>query len=44
MQCGELRRITADALKEGYSQDGGRRAGGLEEIRSTDTEHLEFDP
>ncbi|MFC9289755.1 telomere-protecting terminal protein Tpg [Streptomyces sp. NPDC057052] len=39
----ELRRITAEALKEVYFQDGGRRAGQLEEVRFTDIEHLEFD-
>ncbi|MGW1650972.1 telomere-protecting terminal protein Tpg, partial [Streptomyces eurythermus] len=26
-----------------YFQDGGRRAGQLEEIRFTDIEHLEFE-
>jgi hypothetical protein len=31
------------ALKEVYFQDGGRRAGSLEEVRFTDIEHLEFD-
>ncbi|WP_327658672.1 MULTISPECIES: telomere-protecting terminal protein Tpg [unclassified Streptomyces] len=39
----ELRRIAADALREVYFQDGGRRAGSLEEVRFTDIEHLEFD-
>ncbi|AXG82233.1 telomere-protecting terminal protein Tpg [Streptomyces paludis] len=38
-----LREITAEALKETYFQDGGRRAGSLEEVRFTDIEHLEFD-
>ncbi|MEW2492892.1 telomere-protecting terminal protein Tpg [Streptomyces nodosus] len=38
-----LREITAEALKEVYFQDGGRRAGALEEVRFTDIEHLEFD-
>jgi transcriptional regulator with XRE-family HTH domain len=38
-----LRQITAEALKETYFQDGGRRAGSLEEVRFTDIEHLEFD-
>jgi hypothetical protein len=33
----------AEALKEVYFQDGGRRAGSLEEVRFTDVEHLEFD-
>ncbi|MBX7466552.1 telomere-protecting terminal protein Tpg [Streptomyces sp. NPDC001571] len=37
-----LREITAEALKEVYFQDGGRRAGSLEEVRFTDIEHLEF--
>ena len=38
-----LREITAEALKEAYFQDSGRRAGSLEEVRFTDIEHLEFD-
>ncbi|MFE9252500.1 telomere-protecting terminal protein Tpg [Streptomyces sp. NPDC007088] len=37
-----LREIAAEALKETYFQDGGRRAGSLEEVRFTDIEHLEF--
>ncbi|MFE3494744.1 telomere-protecting terminal protein Tpg [Streptomyces sp. NPDC059175] len=39
----ELKEIAAEALKEVYFQDGGRRAGQLEEIRFSDVEHLEFD-
>ncbi|MFJ4873239.1 telomere-protecting terminal protein Tpg [Streptomyces sp. NPDC088757] len=39
----ELQQITAEALKDVYFQDGGRRAGSLEEVRFTDVEHLEFD-
>ncbi|MFD3931758.1 telomere-protecting terminal protein Tpg [Streptomyces sp. NPDC058614] len=39
----ELKEIAADALREVYFQDGGRRAGSLEEVRFTDIEHLEFD-
>jgi hypothetical protein len=39
----ELREIAADALKEVYFQDSGRRAGQLEEVRFTDIEHLQFD-
>jgi hypothetical protein len=39
----QLRDIAADALKDVYFQDGGRRAGSLEEVRFTDVEHLEFD-
>ncbi|MEU2995729.1 XRE family transcriptional regulator [Streptomyces griseoincarnatus] len=39
----QLQQIAAEALKEVYFQDGGRRAGQLEEIRFTDIEHLEFD-
>ncbi|MFJ9352575.1 telomere-protecting terminal protein Tpg [Streptomyces sp. NPDC101237] len=39
----ELQQIAAEALKEVYFQDGGRRAGQLEEVRLTDIEHLEFD-
>ncbi|MGV9700514.1 telomere-protecting terminal protein Tpg [Streptomyces sp. NPDC003470] len=38
----ELREIAAEGLKEVYFQDGGRRAGSLEEVRFTDIEHLEF--
>ncbi|MFE4310402.1 telomere-protecting terminal protein Tpg [Streptomyces sp. NPDC056891] len=38
-----LREIAAEALKEVYFQDGGRRAGSLEEVRMLDVEHLEFD-
>ncbi len=39
----QLKEITAEALKEVYFQDGGRRAGTLEGVRFTDIEHLEFD-
>jgi hypothetical protein len=39
----QLQRIAAEALKEVYFQDNGRRAGQLEEVRLTDIEHLEFD-
>ncbi|MCX4993743.1 XRE family transcriptional regulator [Streptomyces sp. NBC_00568] len=39
----ELQEIAAEALKEVYLQDGGRRAGSLEEVRFTDVEHLEFE-
>ncbi|MFD9329880.1 telomere-protecting terminal protein Tpg [Streptomyces sp. NPDC060065] len=39
----ELREIAAEALREVYFQDNGRRAGSLEEVRFTDIEHLEFD-
>ncbi|KMS85605.1 terminal protein TpgA2 [Streptomyces regensis] len=39
----QLQRIAADALREVYFQDSGRRAGQLEEVRLTDIEHLEFD-
>ncbi|WP_413105736.1 telomere-protecting terminal protein Tpg [Streptomyces sp. Inha503] len=39
----QLREIAAEALKEVYFQDSGRRAGQLEEVRFTDIEHLEFD-
>ncbi|MFJ1610407.1 telomere-protecting terminal protein Tpg [Streptomyces sp. NPDC088253] len=39
----ELKQIAADALREVYFQDGGRRAGSLEEVHFTDIEHLEFD-
>ncbi|MGW5095500.1 telomere-protecting terminal protein Tpg [Streptomyces nodosus] len=38
----QLQRIAAEALKEMYFQDNGRRAGQLEEVRFTDIEHLEF--
>ncbi|MFE6132551.1 telomere-protecting terminal protein Tpg [Streptomyces sp. NPDC056437] len=39
----QLQEIAADALKEVYFQDGGRRAGSLEEVRFTDIEHIEFE-
>ncbi len=39
----QLQQIVAEGLKEVYFQDGGRRAGQLEEVRFTDIEHLEFD-
>ncbi|MET7657164.1 XRE family transcriptional regulator [Streptomyces sp. NPDC005486] len=39
----QLQRIAAEALKEVYFQDNGRRAGQLEEVRFTDIEHLKFD-
>ncbi|GGY35376.1 telomere-protecting terminal protein Tpg [Streptomyces djakartensis] len=39
----QLRDIAAEALKEVYFQDSGRRAGSLEEVRFTDIEHVEFD-
>ncbi|MET9453066.1 telomere-protecting terminal protein Tpg [Streptomyces cinerochromogenes] len=39
----QLQQITAEALREVYFQDGGRRAGQLEEVRFTDIEYLEFD-
>ncbi|KUL24586.1 telomere-protecting terminal protein Tpg [Streptomyces regalis] len=38
-----LQEIAAEALREVYFQDGGRRAGSLEEVRFTDIEHIEFD-
>ncbi|MFC8836834.1 telomere-protecting terminal protein Tpg [Streptomyces griseoincarnatus] len=39
----QIQQIAAEALKEVYFQDDGRRAGQLEEVRFTDIEHLEFD-
>ncbi|MFF5721274.1 telomere-protecting terminal protein Tpg [Streptomyces buecherae] len=39
----QIQQIAAEALKEVYFQDNGRRAGQLEEVRLTDIEHLEFD-
>ncbi|MBC9729353.1 telomere-protecting terminal protein Tpg [Streptomyces sp. TRM68367] len=39
----QLQNIAAEGLKQVYFQDGGRRAGNLEEVRFTDIEHLEFD-
>ncbi|QDI72956.1 DNA-binding protein [Streptomyces calvus] len=39
----QMQRIAAEALKEVYFQDDGRRAGDLEEIRFTDIGHVEFD-
>ncbi|GFN09700.1 hypothetical protein Smic_82560 [Streptomyces microflavus] len=38
-----LQEIAAEALKDVYFQDGGTRAGSLDEVRFTDIEHLEFD-
>jgi hypothetical protein len=38
-----LQEIAAEVLKEVYFQDSGRRAGGLEEVRFTDVEHIDFD-
>ncbi|MFJ9530559.1 telomere-protecting terminal protein Tpg [Streptomyces cyaneofuscatus] len=38
-----LQETAAEALKEVYFQDGGRRAGSLDKVRFTDIEHLEFD-
>ncbi|MFI1808495.1 telomere-protecting terminal protein Tpg [Streptomyces californicus] len=38
-----LQEIAAEALKEVYFQDGGRRASSLDEVRFTDIEHLEFE-
>ncbi|TDT42115.1 telomere-protecting terminal protein [Streptomyces sp. BK208] len=39
----QLQQIAAEAIKEVYFQDDGRRAGQLEEVRFTDIEHLEFE-
>ncbi|MGW2207246.1 telomere-protecting terminal protein Tpg [Streptomyces sp. NPDC001774] len=39
----ELQAVAADALKDVYFQDGGRRAGSLEEVRLTDVGHIEFE-
>ncbi|MEU2564965.1 XRE family transcriptional regulator [Streptomyces longispororuber] len=39
----QLQQIAAEGLKEVYFQDGGRRAGSLEEVHFTDVQHLEFD-
>ena len=39
----QLQQIAAEALKEVYFQDNGRRAGQLEEVRFTGIEHLQFD-
>ncbi|WP_444544836.1 telomere-protecting terminal protein Tpg [Streptomyces albospinus] len=39
----ELKEIAAEALKEVYFQDNGRRAGQLEEVRFTDIVNLEFE-
>ncbi|MFJ4585502.1 telomere-protecting terminal protein Tpg [Streptomyces echinatus] len=39
----QLQQIAAEGLKEMYFQDGGRRAGSLEEVRFTDIERVEFD-
>ncbi|MFH9575406.1 telomere-protecting terminal protein Tpg [Streptomyces sp. NPDC017230] len=40
---GRLQEITAEALKDVYFQDGGRRAGTLEQVRFTDVEHVDFE-
>ncbi|MFJ9822240.1 telomere-protecting terminal protein Tpg [Streptomyces sp. NPDC101151] len=39
----QLQQIAAEALKDVYFQDSGRRAGSLEEVRFTDIEHVQFD-
>ncbi|GAA3163383.1 XRE family transcriptional regulator [Streptomyces ramulosus] len=39
----ELRKLTAEALKEVYFQDGGSRAGSLREVHINDVRSLEFD-
>ncbi|MEU3105396.1 telomere-protecting terminal protein Tpg [Streptomyces griseoflavus] len=39
----QLQQIAAEALKDVYFQDGGRRAGSLEEVRFTDIEHVQFE-
>jgi hypothetical protein len=39
----QLQQIAAEALKEVYFQDNGRRAGQMEEVRFTGIEHVEFD-
>ncbi|WOT40630.1 telomere-protecting terminal protein Tpg [Streptomyces coeruleorubidus] len=39
----QLQQIAAEGLREMYFQDGGRRAGSLEEVRFTDIEHIDFD-
>ncbi|MER6391630.1 telomere-protecting terminal protein Tpg [Streptomyces sp. NPDC059382] len=38
-----LRRLAAEALKEVYFQDSGRRAGSLEDVHINDVLELEFD-
>ncbi|MFJ9588674.1 hypothetical protein [Streptomyces acidicola] len=38
-----LREIVAEAIKDVYFQDNGRRSGQLEDVRFTDIEHLAFD-
>lgn len=37
----QLQQIATEGLKEMYFQDGGRRAGSVEEIGFTDIEHIE---
>nr|WP_258565120.1 XRE family transcriptional regulator [Streptomyces sp. WELS2] len=39
----QLQQIAAEALKDVYFQDSGRRAGFLEDVRFTDIEHLEYE-
>ncbi|MEU7596557.1 XRE family transcriptional regulator [Streptomyces sp. NPDC039022] len=38
-----LRELTAEALKEVYFQDGGSRAGSLQEVQINDVIHLDFE-
>ncbi|MEU7599032.1 XRE family transcriptional regulator, partial [Streptomyces sp. NPDC039022] len=38
-----LRELTAEALKEVYFQDGGSRAGSLQEVQITEVIHLDFE-
>ncbi|WP_206507892.1 telomere-protecting terminal protein Tpg [Streptomyces chrestomyceticus] len=38
-----LRELTAEALKEVYFQDDGRRAGSLQEVQINDVIHLDFE-
>ncbi|MEU7154419.1 XRE family transcriptional regulator [Streptomyces sp. NPDC045456] len=38
-----LRELTAEALKEVYFQDGGSRAGSLQDVQINDVIHLDFE-
>ncbi|MEN8651545.1 XRE family transcriptional regulator [Streptomyces sp. 21So2-11] len=38
-----LQEIAAEALKDVYFQDGGRRAGSLDEVRFTNVKHIAFE-
>ncbi|MET7305342.1 hypothetical protein [Embleya sp. NPDC005575] len=39
----DLERIVAAGLQQSYFQEGGTRAGDLEEVELTDVDYIEFD-